>query len=106
MVLGNESYKQFKLTINGSSINSQKSVKLLGITIDSKLNFNSHIENICNMASYKVFVLQRIRKYISTDHAETLASAFINSQFNYCSIIWMFCSKKSKQKIESIHKRT
>ena len=58
------------------------------------------------MASYKVFALQRIRKYISTDHAKTLASAFINSQFNYCSIIWMFCSKKSKQRIESIHKRT
>ena len=42
MILGNKSYKQFKLTINASSINSQKSVKLLGITIDSKLNFNSH----------------------------------------------------------------
>ena len=46
MVLGNKSYKQFKLTINGSSINSQKSVKLLGITIDSKLNFNTHIGKI------------------------------------------------------------
>ena len=71
--IGNKSYKQFKLTMDHLLIH-KKSVKLLGITIDSKLNFNSHIENICNMASYKVFALQRIRKYISTDHAKTLAS--------------------------------
>ena len=39
-------------------------------------------------------------------HAKTLASSFVNSQFNYCAKVWMFCSIKSKLRLENIHKRT
>ena len=38
--------------------------------------------------------------------AKALASSFVNSEFNYCAIVWMFCSRKSKLKLENIHKRT
>ena len=38
--------------------------------------------------------------------AKTFASSFLNSQFSYCAILWMFCSKKSKLRLENIHKRT
>ena len=41
--------------------------------------------------------LKRIRKYISVKQAEILAHTLINSQFNYCPLIWKF---------NSIHKRT
>ena len=37
--------------------------------------------------------------------AEDLASCFVNSQFNYCAILWMFCRRKSKLRLENIHKR-
>ena len=32
-------------------------------------------------------------------------SAFIESQFSYCPLLWMFCSKAMNDKINSIHKR-
>ena len=38
--------------------------------------------------------------------AKTLATSFVNSQFNYYAIVWMFCSRKWKLKLENIHKRT
>ena len=38
--------------------------------------------------------------------AKALASSFVNNQFNYCAIVWMFCSRKSKLRLENIHKRT
>ena len=38
--------------------------------------------------------------------AKALASSYVNSQFDYCAIIWMFCSKKSNLRLENIHKRT
>ena len=37
--------------------------------------------------------------------AKTLASSFVNSQFNYCAIVWMFCSRKSKPRLENTRKR-
>ena len=37
--------------------------------------------------------------------AKVLASSFVNSQFSYCAIVWMFCRRKSKLRFENIHKR-
>ena len=51
------------------------------MTIDDKLSFKTHIENICRKAKYKLHALQRRRKYLSTDKAKTLCNAFINSHF-------------------------
>ena len=67
MVLGDKCSKSYKFKISGSTIYSKKTVKLLGVTIDEKLNFNCHIENICKTASYKLFELQRIRKYMTIE---------------------------------------
>ena len=34
-----------------------------------------------------------------------LMKAFIMSQFSYCPLIWMFCSRKMNKKINYIHER-
>ena len=44
-------------------------------------------------AKYKLRALQRIRNYLSTEKARLLATAFINSQFYYTPLIWMFAGK-------------
>ena len=46
--------------------------------------------------------MRRIRKYLTTVKAKLLYNAFINSQFNYASIIWMFCHKQDYLKIAKI----
>ena len=42
------------IAIGNKTIESSKSVKLLGLTIDNKLNFEIHINNICKVASAKI----------------------------------------------------
>ena len=41
------------------------SVALLGITIDSKLNFKEDINNIIKKACYKLYTLRRLRKFLT-----------------------------------------
>ena len=41
----------------------------------------------------EVWALQRIRQFLTVIQAKTLASSFVNNQFNYCAIVWMFCSR-------------
>ena len=65
------------LFLDGNKIEKCQDVVLLEITIDNKLN----------LAKYKLHALQWIRKYISTDKANTLCNAFISSQFYYASLI-------------------
>ena len=42
-------------------INTTSSLKLLGVIIDSNLNFSEHINTICKKASQKIGVLMRLR---------------------------------------------
>ena len=48
-------------------------------------------------------MLRRIRKYLSSEKAKLLFNAFINSQFNYAALVWMFCRKQQYLKIQKIH---
>jgi len=70
-------------------------VKLLGITIDRKLSFKDHISlsSVCNRASCKTKALLRIRFFLSKSTLTSLCNAYILSQFNYCSMIWMGCDR-------------
>ena len=46
--------------------------------------------------------MRRLRKYLTPVKERLLYNAFINSQLNYASVIWMFCRKKDYLKIEKI----
>ena len=53
--------------------------------------------------------MRRIRKYLTVGKAKLLANAFINSQFTYTPLIWVFAGKSSIAKIHfvgKIHFRT
>ena len=106
MILGKCVTNQLSLFINGIKIERTSEVVLLGITIDDQLTFKTHIEYICRMAKYKLRALQRIRNYLSTEKARLLATAFINSQFYYAPLIWMFAGKTLISKVQKIHFRT
>ena len=67
--------------------------KLLGITIDNQLSFNDHVSYLCKKASQKLHALCRISKYMKTDQLRITMNAFVNSQFGYCPIVWMFHSR-------------
>ena len=50
--------------------------------------------------------LSKINHYMKQNQKEILLSSFIISQFSYCRLIWMFCSKKSTKKINVVHERS
>ena len=68
-----------------------------------KLSFSNHIESLILNSNLKLLALRRIRKFLTTEKAKVLCNAFINSQFNYVPIIWMFCGKQHYEKIKKIH---
>ena len=106
MLLGsNLQNSDIQLNCNGIVIQATDTVTLLGITFDSKLNFEKHIQNICKNVNRNTNVLLRIRKYLDFTKTVTLYTAYILSHFKYCPIIWMFCSKASNSLIDKTHKR-
>ena len=62
IILGNTGLHA--LQIGDITTKSVSSVTLLGITIDSKLNFKEDINNITKEA-YKLYTLRRLRKFLT-----------------------------------------
>ena len=102
MILGKSTRQSTILNINNEKIRESLSVVLLGLTIDNRLTFKDHINILLRRASFRLHALRRIRKYLIAVNAKLLYKAFINSQVNYASIIWMFCHKQDYLKIEKI----
>ena len=81
------------------------SIDLLGITIDNTFNFSEYVSNLCKKRSQKLHSLARVSKYLSRNKLKLLMKSFITSQFNYCSLSWMFHNRTLNNKINKLHER-
>ena len=79
--------------------------KLLETTLDDKLKFDKHVENICQKASKKLNALARVTNYMQLSKRRILMNAFFKAQFNYCPAVWMFHNRSLKSKISRFHER-
>ena len=61
-----KSYQPQKVFVNTFTTDESDEVELLGLTIDSGLNFIKHIDKLCRNAECKLHALRRIRKYLSS----------------------------------------
>ena len=91
------------IQISDIKVTSESRVKLLGIHIDNRLNFDYHVSQLCKKASKKLHALARIFKYVETSKRRVLVNSFITSQFSYCPLIWMFRSRGMERRINKIH---
>ena len=57
------------------------------------------------MANAKTKALGRIRNRLNLSQAKILYNSFILSQFNYCCLVWMFCSKTLQNKMNQMQKK-
>ena len=95
----------YELLIDNHKIDLENFVKLLGIEIDNKLNFEKHVTTLCQKDGPQLNVLSRIHKYIWFQDMKMLLDSFIFSYFNHCPLVWHFCSAALSQKIEKIQER-
>ena len=78
---------------------------MLGVKIDNKLNFDTHVKGLCKKANNKLRALARATPYMSLEKKKLLMNSFFNAQFNYCPLIWMLHSRSNNNKIKHLHER-
>lgn len=104
-LIANDTNKNLFISVGNESVFNNKSAKILGVTFDNTLNFESHIKNICKTASQKVSALARMCPYLSISKKRKLMNAFFKCHFSYCPLIWMFHSRTLEHKINRLHER-
>ena len=80
-----------RITVNGKDITESDNLKLLGVTIDCGVNFNSHISNVCKKARQRIGVIMGLRNLIPTEAKLHLFKATILPHLTYHHLVWHFC---------------
>ena len=83
-----------ELAISNEVMKPVSGVKLLGFTIDDKMYFDEHISSLCIKAARQTNALCGFVKHMPNDSRLNVYNAFIASIFNYCSIVWYYCSRR------------
>ena len=104
LLLNSNDYEIF-VAIDNHRIYNSPHEKPLGISIDNKLTFDEHVTRLCNKASQKLHALARVSSSMTTEQRHKIMAAYINSQFGYCPLVWMFHSRKLNNRVNKLHER-
>ena len=61
---------QFDVCLNGTRVDEVSSHKLLEVILDTNLNFNDQIDNLCKKLSKRIGLLRYMCKYLNKEHRE------------------------------------
>ena len=78
-------YRISSLTLCDSVIESNQTVRNLGVIFDSTLSLRAHISDICKKAYYQLWRIKQIRRNISEECAKTLVQSSVMSLLDYCN---------------------
>ena len=91
--------------VNSVELGQVQSHKLLGIIIDTHLNFNEHIDNLCKKLTQRIAVLKKIRSHLLLDQRILYYNAMIKQTMMYGSSVWVSTSVDNLNKVFRQKKR-
>ena len=86
--------------MNGSGVTNPRFVRILGVELDSLLNFIEHISTQLKKAYAKTGALRRIRRFVPMDVMLALYKSFILPHLEYCNPLLSGVGKVQANKIE------
>ena len=95
------------LNFNGDNVQTAISQKHLGLVLDSKLDFNEHINNKINKCNKIIGIIKKLSLFLSRKTLLTIYKSFVRPNLDYADIIYDKPFNESfKTKIEMIQYRT
>ena len=76
------------VTMDGNTLERVNNVKYLGITLNDKLKWNNHIQNLTNKLSKSLYIITKIRHYVDINSLKMLYYSLIHPHLNYCITVW------------------
>ena len=93
------------VSIESNVIHRVTHLKYLGIMIDECLNWNIQVEKIIKDITSSIYLLKRIRPYITQNSAMLFYKSIIQAKFDYCDVIWGNCGKGSLNRLQKLQNR-
>ena len=87
----------FKVKINGTRLYPSDSAKYLGLIIDSKLNWDNHISNVCKKLVRANGAISILRHFVSRDILLSIYYALFHSHLSYSANVWALNNNSTKR---------
>lgn len=106
MIFGNSNTEaQEAIQIEGVVIERVHEIKFLGVIIDDRISWNSHIKYIATKISRSISVIAKVKHILNIKALHTLYNSLILPYLYYCSMIWGNTYKSTLRPIVMLQKR-
>ena len=105
LIISGHKHEHMWVNVGGSRIWESESEKILGVTIDRELKFEEHVKNMLAVAGRKLTALARLSNVLNFSKFRLLLKSFVESQFAYCPLVWMLCSRTMNNKMNKLQER-
>jgi len=95
----------FKVQIGSHLINRVNSTKYLGMHLDNKLNWDTHISKLESKLSCYSGIFYRIREYLSTNEPKMINVSLVYSHLQYVIGTLGSATKTSLHRLNTIHNK-
>ena len=73
------------ISVAGSPIKLQSSIKNLGVYLDSRMFFDRQVSETCKASYFHIRALRHIQSSLATKACKTIAAAIVGSRLGYCN---------------------
>ena len=79
--------------------------KILGVHADDNLMWNNDFQHVSKKISSYLWLLSKIRSYLSVEHRPLFYNAYVKPHFEYCSTVWSNTSSGNINRITKLQRR-
>ena len=97
-----DQYNHLSLNVGSEIIHPSKSVKILGVTLDSNMNMQQDVVNTCRSSYMHFRKINSIRKYLSKESTLTLVNATVLMRLDYCNSLYTGLPQKTLHKLQLV----
>ena len=76
------------MKLNGKRLYPTDSVRYIGVKIDDKLNWKSHVNTIAKKLNRANAMLYKVRDFVNANILKSVYYALLESHINYACTIW------------------
>ena len=89
-----------KISLNGKELQHVDHYKYLGVILDRNLNFKLHIESILKILKYKIYVLAKLRPYLTVYASLSIYKTTILPYIDYGDIFYHAANQNLLKKLQ------
>ena len=92
----------FSVSFGDDEISPSDSVKILGVTLDSHLSWDSHVGTVVRRCNMILIGLARLRHKLPKCTRQLLVQALVFPHIRYCLTVWGNCSASLKARVQKL----